>query len=141
MEKKSCAERIQKAMELRNLKQVDLINMTGIKKSALSQYVSGKILPRQNNIYKLAKALNVNEAWLMGYDVDINRVSNISEDERVTKLPLHERLQLEELLKQNAMFFNDESVSDEDKEKFFNALQETFFEIKFLKQQEKKNKK
>lgn len=137
MKKKSCAERLQEAMELRNMKQVDLINATGIKKSALSQYVSGKILPRQNNIYKLAKALNVNEAWLMGYDVDIKRNS---EDEKTTKLPIRERLQLEELMQQNAMFFNDETVSDEDKEKFFSALQEAFFEVKFIKQQERKNK-
>lgn len=138
MKKKTCAERLQEAMELRNMKQVDLINATGIKKSALSQYVSGKILPRQNNIYKLALALNVNEAWLMGYDVDIKRNS---EDEKKIKLPIRERLQFEDLMKQNTMFFNDESVSDEDKEKFFAALQEAFFEVKFLKQQEKKNKK
>lgn len=138
MKKKTCAERLQEAMELRNMKQIDLINATGIKKSALSQYVSGKILPRQNNIYKLALALNVNEAWLMGYDVDIKRNS---EDEKIKKIPIKERLQLEELMKQNAMFFNDESVSEEDKEKFFLALQEAFFEVKFLKQQEKKNKK
>lgn len=138
MKKKTCAERLQEAMELRNMKQIDLINATGIKKSALSQYVSGKILPRQNNIYKLALALNVNEAWLMGYDVDIKRNS---EDEKIKKISIKERLQLEELMKQNAMFFNDESVSEEDKEKFFLALQEAFFEVKFLKQQEKKNKK
>ena len=109
MKKKSCAERLQEAMELRNMKQVDLINATGIKKSALSQYVSGKILPRQNNIYKLAKALNVNEAWLMGYDVDIKRNS---EDEKTTKLPIRERLQLEELMQQNAMFFNDTATTE-----------------------------
>ena len=137
MKKKSCAERLQEAMELRNMKQVDLINATGIKKSALSQYVSGKILPRQNNIYKLAKALDVNEAWLMGYDVNIKRNS---EDEKITKLPIRERLQLEELMQQNAMFFNDETVSDEDKEKFLSALQEAFYEVKFIKQQERKNK-
>lgn len=138
MKKMTCAERLQEAMELRNMKQVDLINITGIKKSALSQYVSGKILPRQNNIYKLAKALNVNEAWLMGYDVDIKRIST---DEKNIKLPIKERLQLEELMKQNALFFNDETVSDEDKEKFLNALQEAFYEVKFLKKQERKNKK
>ena len=44
-------------------------------------------------------------------------------------------------MRQNALFFNDETVSDEDKEKFLNALQEAFYEVKFLKQQERKNKK
>ena len=31
---------------------------------------------RQNNIDALAAALNVNEAWLMGFDVPMERVSN-----------------------------------------------------------------
>ena len=56
------------------------------------------------------------------------------------KLNKRETMQLKDLLHQNAMFFNDETVSDEDKEKFFSALQEAFFEVKFIKQQERKNK-
>lgn len=134
MKKKTCAERLQEAMDLRNMKQVDLINLTGIKKSALSQYVSGKILPRQNNIFKLAKALNVNEAWLMGYDVDIERHS---QDERVNKLNKRERLQYEELMEQNALFFNDENISEEDKEKLFTSLQDAFFTVKLSNKRKK----
>jgi hypothetical protein len=35
--------------------------------------LSGKYLAKQDNIYKLASVLNVNEAWLMGYDVPMQR--------------------------------------------------------------------
>lgn len=42
-------------------------------KSALSQYVNGKQSPDQDKIYLLSKTLNVNEAWLMGFDVSPER--------------------------------------------------------------------
>ena len=67
------SERLREGMNLRGLKQVDIIEMTGINKGALSSYLSGKYKPKQDNIYLLAKALDVNEAWLMGYDVPIER--------------------------------------------------------------------
>lgn len=66
------AERIQEGMSLRNLKQADLVERTGISKGALSSYLSGRYIPKQNNIYLISKALNVSEAWLMGADVPMN---------------------------------------------------------------------
>lgn len=67
------AERLKIAMELRNMKQVDLVERTGIGKSSISTYISGEYLPKQRNIYKLAQALNVSETWLMGFDVEMER--------------------------------------------------------------------
>lgn len=75
----SISERIKKALELRDMKQADLIKLTGINKGALSSYISGKYEPKQNNIFLMAKALNVSEAWLMGYDVPMERKSLIIE--------------------------------------------------------------
>lgn len=46
---------------------------TGLGKSAVSQYYSGKYEPKQKGIYLIANALDVNEAWLMGYDVPMER--------------------------------------------------------------------
>lgn len=66
--KKSFAQRLQTALEIRGLKQIDLVEKTNISKSAISQYLSGDFEPKQSNTYKLAQALHVNEAWLMGYD-------------------------------------------------------------------------
>lgn len=68
-----CHIRIKQAMELRNMNQTDIVEKTNIKKSALSQYISGKINPRQNAIEELSKVLNVSEPWLMGYDVPMER--------------------------------------------------------------------
>ena len=49
-------------------------------KSDISQYVSGKVEPNQDKLAVLGMALGVNEAWLMGYDVNKER-KNFSSDE------------------------------------------------------------
>ena len=69
MERRSCAERIRVALALRDMKQSDLCKLTGIKKSAMSQYCSGAFVPRQEATYKIAAALRVQIPWLMGFDV------------------------------------------------------------------------
>ena len=57
------AIRLRKAMEEQNIKQIELTEKTGIPKSAISQYLSGKFVPKQDRLTVLAVALNVNEAW------------------------------------------------------------------------------
>lgn len=59
-------QRLVKAMEERGLRQIDLVNMTGIGKSALNHYIKGIMIPKQNRIYILAKALQVDPIWLSG---------------------------------------------------------------------------
>lgn len=72
-EKVTCAERLREALEIRNLRQSDLCELTGIPKSAMSQYVSGAFEPKQDRVELIAKALNVTEAWLMGYEFPMER--------------------------------------------------------------------
>ena len=74
--KSSCAERIKLALSLKDLTQSDLCRMTEISKSTMSQYLSGKYEPSQLKTEIIARALNVSEAWLMGYDVPMERTSS-----------------------------------------------------------------
>ena len=69
----TCSDRIKEALRARGKKQADLCQITKIPKSALSQYLSGAYEPKQDRIYLISKALNVNEAWLMGLDVPMER--------------------------------------------------------------------
>ncbi|MBQ8640400.1 MAG: helix-turn-helix domain-containing protein [Lachnospiraceae bacterium] len=69
MKKSETKDRIREAMDIRGFKQTDLVEKTGIDKGQLSSYISGKYKPRQNNLHLIASALNVDEAWLMGFDV------------------------------------------------------------------------
>lgn len=64
--------RLKHAMELRDIRQAELVELTGISKGALSSYLSGRYAPKQNSIYLLSKALRINEAWLMGADVPMD---------------------------------------------------------------------
>lgn len=67
------AERLKNALEIRDISQSELSRKTGIGKSSISTYLTGEYEPKQKNIYKMALALNVNEAWLMGADVPMER--------------------------------------------------------------------
>ncbi|WP_270441318.1 LexA family protein [Acidaminococcus provencensis] len=65
----STAERLKKALEIRDMTQAELSRLTGIGTSGIAQYYHGKVVPKQDKVYLMAKALNVNPAWLMGLDV------------------------------------------------------------------------
>lgn len=82
MKKDTFSNRLQKAINLNNIKPVELANATGIDKSLISCYLSGKYKPGEENLSILAKKLDVSQAWLEGYDVPINEQSaNIEFDE------------------------------------------------------------
>ena len=76
MDKVDIKERIKQGLEIRVITQTQLAARANIDKGQLSSYISGKYKPRQNNIDAIASALNVSEAWLMGFDVPMERVPN-----------------------------------------------------------------
>ena len=61
------ANRLKQALNTRNMNQTQLCRITGIPKSAMSQYVNGAFKPKHVRLERIAIVLNVNEAWLMGY--------------------------------------------------------------------------
>lgn len=69
----SCGQRISEALKYRNMKQADLCKLAKVPKSSLSLYLSGAYEPKQDRIYDMARVLNISEAWLMGYDVPMER--------------------------------------------------------------------
>ena len=77
----SFSTRLDKAMKLRNIKSVELHEKTGISESLISKYLSGNALARQKKIFLLSKVLDVNPAWLMGYDVPMT-------DLKAVKIPI-----------------------------------------------------
>jgi transcriptional regulator with XRE-family HTH domain len=70
------SERIQEALYAKDMKQSDLVEKTGISKSSISTYISGAFEPKQKNLYKIAKALNVDPSWLIGNDVPMEMDDN-----------------------------------------------------------------
>ena len=81
--KTTTANRLKKVMDQNGLRQVDILKKAepyckkfGVKlgRNDLSQYISGKVSPGQEKLTVLALALNVSEAWLMGFDVPMERI-------------------------------------------------------------------
>lgn len=81
------SNRLNTAMRIRNIKPVELSEKTGIDKSKISSYMSGRYKAKQDGVYLLAQALSVNEAWLMGLDVPMEK-SNESILNKIGAIPL-----------------------------------------------------
>lgn len=70
------SERLREVMAKRGLKQRDLVKMTGISKSTISFYCSGKRHATDYNMFLIATALKVNLGWLMGYS-DVENIEDV----------------------------------------------------------------
>ena len=70
------SDRLREAMQTAKKKQSELAKETGIDKSSISNYLSGKYEPKHKAIALLARALDVDEMWLWGCDVPKERSVN-----------------------------------------------------------------
>ena len=67
------ADRLREAMRKAGKTQADLVRETGIGKSNISRYITGRFDPKSDAVHKMAVALNVSEMWLWGCDVPMER--------------------------------------------------------------------
>ncbi len=90
-------ERLRKCLnDKTSITATSLADKIGLSKQAISMYASGSRKPKSPTIKAIAEALNVNEAWLMGYDVPMERqdtsqiliASNIIPIPKTKKVPL-----------------------------------------------------
>lgn len=99
------SERLKWLLEERKMRQVDLLEAAKpytekykvkLNKNDLSQYINGKTEPGQNKLAILGLALNVNEAWLMGYDVPMERITtyNYTNCKGIEPLPAMKKIPL-----------------------------------------------
>ena len=118
------ADRISEAMKLRDMRQADLVEKTGISKGALSSYISGRYVPKQNNVYLIAKALDVSEAWLMGGDVPMQRIESPTLTRRDTR-DIEKILEQTrgQLTSQEDLMFDGDPASPEAIESILSAMQ------------------
>ncbi len=71
--------RLKEALRITSMKQIELSRSTGVDKGTINNYLAGKYEPKQDRLEKIAKALNVDPVWLMGYDVPMEREKNTPE--------------------------------------------------------------
>lgn len=93
MEEKIFTIRLKEAMQKKHKKQVDLLREAQaanvrLSKSQMSQYVSGRAVPRQNIGNFLAKALQVEPFWLYGTDTDKQTKSDAMQNDHSNDISL-----------------------------------------------------
>lgn len=81
-------DRLREALDYRGLKAIELSERTGMSRGNISKYLSGHMEPKPAALHKIALALNVNDTWLMGYDVQMERtaVSSDQADEIIKRI-------------------------------------------------------
>lgn len=85
----SLSERIKQAMGLSGIRQIELSKVTGIDKGSITHYINGDYEPKQTAVYKLAKALDVSEMWLWGYDAPMERPQSQKDNDELADLIDH----------------------------------------------------
>ena len=101
------AHRLKYAIKIRDVRPVDISKVTGISKTNLSCYMSGKYEAKQDGVEILAKVLDVNPVWLMGYNVPMDKdygktkvaeidVINLLTNEVMQKIPYSYRTDIAE---------------------------------------------
>lgn len=74
--KEDFRKRLKTALSEKNMSQSELARKLNIHRGTINNYVSGKHEPDRDRIDKIAKCLNVNPAWLLGYNVTIEAEKN-----------------------------------------------------------------
>ena len=99
------SERLKTALDKRKVKPAELSERTGISKSSISEWISGKYEAKADKIVLIAKALDVNESYLIGLNVpmennmkDFNKNNNFIDDPIITAM-----LKLMENLDKNSL--------------------------------------
>lgn len=99
------SQRLKQILSERNLKQIDVVRLAEpycrrfrqkLGRNDLSQFVSGKVSPGQWKLTILGLALNVSEAWLMGYDVPMERTA---EDGLIDETTAEQNARIADLVK------------------------------------------
>lgn len=78
--------RIKEALRIRHMRQIELAEKTGLTRSSINNWSTQRWQPKQNAIYLMAKALNVSEMWLAGYDVPMERSQKQIKNDEISEL-------------------------------------------------------
>lgn len=77
--------RLKEALSARGMKAIDLSRRTEIPKGAISYYLLGKSSPKADRLNLICSALNVSEAWMLGYDVPMERTTEQKKNDNIVR--------------------------------------------------------
>lgn len=79
-------DRLREALEKREIRAIDLSRQTGVPKGAISYYLLGKSTPKADRLFIICKALGVSEAWMLGYDVPMDRTPTQKKNDDIVEV-------------------------------------------------------
>ena len=130
---------LKKLREKKGITQQELVKISGVGQGTIGDIERGKIKKsRLETLEKIAKALKLDEeereelfSVLVPKDISVKILKNPLYKE----LDSRGRMQFKEIVEQSSLMFNDENISEEDKQKVLLAIQDAFYDAK------QKNKK
>ena len=111
----------------------ELAKKAGLGKGTVGDIETGKSKSTVKTLNKIAIALELTPEEKNELDSAFLGRKILTEP----KLTKRERLQKDEFMKQATLMFNDETISEEDKEKLLASLQEAFYIAKLLNKKDK----
>lgn len=79
-------DRLREALTIRNMKAVELSEKASVPKGAISYYLSGKSSPKADRLNQISIALDISEAWLLGYDVSMERTTEQKKNDNIVRI-------------------------------------------------------
>ena len=137
---------LKKYRESRNLSIKQLSELAGVGNGTIGEIERGKNKSRPATLEKLSKAIKLTpeereRLFSCLVPKDIGKKIIEASDPRVLSLNKRELSQYEKTMEEASLFFNDETVSEEDKQKMVLAISKLFFESKEMnKDKYRKNK-
>ena len=127
--------------ESKNMTLEELAKKSGVGRGTIGDIETGKNKSTVKTLGKLAAALELNKEEKNKLDSAFLGRKVAEVDPRVLELNKRELSQFEKTMEEASLFFNDETVSEEDKQKMVLAISKLFFESKEMnKEKYKKNK-
>lgn len=127
--------------ELRNSRGLTikkLSELSGVGNGTIGDIESGKSKGSQKTLDILSKTLNLTKEERNRLDsAFLGRDIIYSDTVDTTKMTKKQRIELNDLLHDTILYFQDEKISDLDKTKLFESLQEAYFEIKLANKRKK----
>lgn len=124
---------LKKIRERHNITIAKLSELSGLAQGTIGDIETGRRKGSIKTLEKISKALALNEeerAELFAGYVPKDLGVKLLKNPLYLKLDKRGRMQLNDIIEQSTLMFNDEQISDNDKEKVLMAIQSAFFDAK-----------
>lgn len=99
------SERLKFVLNEKHIKAIELSQKTGISKSSISDWINGRYEAKQDKIFLIAEALGVNEGFLLGLDVPMDKTFENTGDSTTLQKIVSTASELNEFRKMNVLEF------------------------------------